>query len=262
MSILDLFRLDGQKAVVTGGGKGIGRGVAFALAEAGADVLVASRSSADVAAVAGEINRLGRRGFGVAIDVTESGAMERLAAEAATRIGGLTLWVNNAGGVPGAQPRSLRRTTRENWDAQIEINLTAAWTGAIAAAAQMKDGGAIINLSSRASHGPQPGNGPYAAAKAAVNSMTQTLAAELAPRIRVNAVAPGPVPTDNYNDSIANSVPAYQREAFMAATMPPLGRLGTTADVAAAVVYLASPAASWVSGTILYVTGGKPYGQS
>jgi 7-alpha-hydroxysteroid dehydrogenase len=262
VSILDLFGLDGQKAVVTGGGKGIGRGIAVALAEAGADVLVASRSSADVAATAAAINALGKRGFGVAIDVTEAGAMERLAAEAARELGGLTLWVNNAGGVPDAQPRSLRRTTRESWDAQLAINLTAAWTGAIAAAAHMKEGGAIVNLSSRASNGPQPSNGPYAAAKSAVNSLTQTLAMELAPRIRVNAVAPGPVPTDNYNASIANSVPEEKREAFMAATMPPLGRLGTVEDVAAAVVYLASPAASWVSGTILYVTGGKPYGQS
>ncbi|MGE0740243.1 MAG: SDR family NAD(P)-dependent oxidoreductase [Hyphomonadaceae bacterium] len=257
MSILDRFRLDGQKAVVTGGGKGIGRGIALALAEAGADVLVAARSAADVGTTAEDIRKLGRRGFGFAVDVTGDGAMERLAAEAVTQLGGLTIWVNNAGGIPNAEPRTLRKTTRESWDAQVALNLTATWAGAIAASERMQDGGVIINLSSRASRGPHRKNGPYAATKAAVNSLTETLALELAPRIRVNAVAPGPVPTDNYTDSMTNSVPADQREAVAAAVMPPLGRLGAPEDIAAAVVYLASPAASWISGSVLFVTGGK-----
>lgn len=257
MAILDRFRLDGQKAVVTGGGKGIGRGIALALAEAGADVLVAARSGSDVESVAADIRRLGRVGAAMAIDVTGADAMERLAAEAVAQLGGLTIWVNNAGGIPSATPLTLRKTSYESWRAQLELNLTATWSGAIAAAAHMKNGGAIINLSSRASRGPHRKNGPYAAAKAGVNSLTETLAVELAPRIRVNAVAPGPVPTDNYNQSMENSVPADQREAVASAMMPPLGRLGTPEDVAAAVVYLASPAASWVSGSVLYVTGGK-----
>ena len=102
MSVLDLFRLDGQVAVVTGGGKGIGRGIALALAEAGADVAVAARSRADVEAVAEEIRALGRRAAAYVVDVTASGEVAQLAETAASDLGPLSIWVNNAGGLPDA----------------------------------------------------------------------------------------------------------------------------------------------------------------
>ena len=109
--------------------------------------------------------------------------------------------VNNAGGLPDATPRSLTRTAEAQWDAQLELNLKAVWTGCTVAAGLI-EAGAIINLSSRAAYGGHVRNGPYSAAKAAVNSLTETLALELAPRIRVNAIAPGPVATSNLLDSV------------------------------------------------------------
>ena len=118
------------------------------------------------------------------------------------------------------------------------------------------NGGSIINISSRAAFGPQAKNGPYGAAKAAVNSLTSTLSVELAPAIRINAIAPGPIPTDNFNESMGIDTPE-KRDKVLAAIGIPLGRYGDPEDIAAAVVYMASPAASWVTGQCLYVSGGR-----
>lgn len=256
MSILDMFRLDGQKAVVTGAGKGIGRGIAIGLAEAGADVVIAARTQADIQEVLAEVRARGRAAHAVAIDVTCPGEQERLAAEAQERLGGLTIWVNNAGGLPDATPRLLLETPEESWDAQIDLNLKAVWAGAAAAARRMREGGAIINISSGSSVGPRVRNGPYSAAKAAVNSLTATLAYELAPRIRVNAVAPGPILTPNFIHSA--KVTPDNRDQILKQIGVPMGRWGQPMDVAAAVVYLASPAAQWVMGQVFFVTGGRP----
>jgi 7-alpha-hydroxysteroid dehydrogenase len=254
VSVLNLFRLDGHVAVVTGGGKGIGRGIALALADAGADVAVAARSRSDVEAVAAEIRRRERRSAGYPVDVTAAGAQEQLAKFAFAEFGKLTIWVNNAGGLPDATPRYLIRTPEDRWDAQMNLNLKAVWTGAIAAAGQMKDGGAIINISSRTAFGGHKKNGPYAAAKAAVNSLTETLAIELAPNIRVNAVGPGPIRTQNFDESI--KLDETGTEEFRRSLNLPLSRYGTPQDIGAAVVFLASPASSWITGQCLYVAGG------
>jgi 7-alpha-hydroxysteroid dehydrogenase len=254
--VLDLFRLDGQKAVVTGSGKGIGRGIAIAMAQAGADVLVTARSQADVDETAAAVRACGRRSAAIAIDVTQDGAMEKIGDLAVETFGGLTIWINNAGGLPGATPRTFRKTPKDAWDAQIALNFTAPWRGAVAAADRMKEGGSIINISSRGSFGAHPKNGPYTSAKAAVSSMTGTMAVEMAPKIRVNAVAPGGVMTQNLKESIDNGVPEAMREAFVKSVVPPLGRLGEPEDIGAACVYLASPAARWVTGIVLHVNGG------
>ncbi len=255
MSVMDRFRLDGQVAVVTGGGKGIGRGIALCLAEAGADVAVAARSMADIEAVAEEVRALGRRAAAIQTDATDIAQIDRLAEQAASQLGTPSIWVSNAGGLPDATARYLTRTSEAEWDAQLDLNLKAVWSGAVAAARAMKDsGGVIINISSRTAFGPQSKNGPYAASKAAVNSLTETLSAELAPSIRVNAVAPGPVPTQNFFES--TGVAPEQVEALEQSLGLPLKRLGTPEDIGAAVVYLASDAASWVTGQCLYVTGG------
>jgi len=254
-TVLDRFRLDGRVAVVTGAGKGIGRGIALCLAEAGADVVIAARSGSDIEKVAEEVRACGRRAAAIQTDATQVAQVDRLAEEAARQLGPLSIWVNNAGGLPDATARFLSRTSESQWDAQIDLNLKAAWAGAVAAARNMADGGsAIINISSRTAFGPQRKNGPYAASKAAVNSLTETLSVELAPEIRVNAVAPGPVPTQNFFES--TGVDPEQVEALEKSLGLPLQRLGTPEDIGAAVVYLASDAASWVTGQCLYVTGG------
>lgn len=257
MGILDKFRLDGQVAVVTGAGKGIGRAIALGLAEAGADVAVASRTQADLDAVAAEIRALGRQALPLVTDAIDAAALERLAAETVRQLGKLTIWVNNAGGIPDGTPRYLTRTSEDNFDAQIALNLKGVWLGAtIAARAMSADGGAIINISSRSAYGPQVKNGPYGAAKAAVNSLTTTLAVEVAPKIRVNAVAPGPIPTENFDDCMGTDT-EEKRAKLLEMIGIPLGRYGEPEDIAAAVVYLASPASSWVTGQCLYVTGGR-----
>ena len=257
MSILDRFRLDGQVAVVTGAGKGIGRAIAIGLAEAGADVALAARTQTDLDEVADAIRKLGRRALPLATDATSPVALEALAAATVAELGGLTIWVNNAGGIPDGTPRYLTRTSEENFDAQIALNLKAVWMGATVAARHMAaGGGSIVNISSRSAFGAQVKNGPYGAAKAAVNSLTATLAAELAPQIRVNAIAPGPIPTANFDDCMGTDTPE-KREALLKVIGIPMARYGDPEDIAAAVVFMASAAAGWVTGQCLYVTGGR-----
>ena len=255
MGVLDQFGLAGQVAVVTGAGKGIGRGIALCLAEAGADIAVAARNEKEIEDVATGIRALGRSAIAVVTDVTQAGALEALAKSATDELGAPTIWVNNAGGIPDTTARYLTRVDDEAWDAQVDLNLKAVWAGSKVAASSMPDaGGCIINISSRTAFGPQNKNGPYAAAKAAVNSLTETLSVELAPRIRVNAVAPGPIPTQNFIE--CTKVDPSQLEAMEQALPIPLRRFGTPEDIGAAVVFMASPAASWVTGQCLYVTGG------
>ena len=129
MAILDQFRLDGEVAVVTGAGKGIGRAIALGLAQAGADVAIAARSAGDLEKVADEIRALGRRAIAVPTDVTSRAALENLANRAVEELGRLTIWVSNAGGLPDGTPRYLTRTPEESWDAQIELNLKSVWMG-------------------------------------------------------------------------------------------------------------------------------------
>ncbi len=247
----DVFRLDGKLAVVTGAGKGIGRGIAIQLAEAGADLVISSRTQSDLDSLAEEIRALGRKAIPVPADVTSTDQLKHVAA-AAEEAGGIDIWVNNAGGLPDATPRYLTRTPEDRWDAQIDLNLKAVFIACQVAAEHMEEG-VIVNISSRAAlGGGSLKNGPYAASKAAVNSLTQTFALELGPKIRVNAVAPGPIPTENFNES-TNFPEDQPLEKILRV---PLGRLGTPDDIGHAVVFMASDASSWITGQCLYVTGG------
>lgn len=255
MSILDRFTLDGRIAVVTGAGKGIGRAIAIGLAEAGADVAIGARTATDLDRVADEIRALGRRALPIPTDATQMDALEALALQASDKLGPIDIWINNAGGIPDGTPRYLTKTSEAQWDAQVDLNLKAVWMGAVVAARHMQSGGVIINTSSRASYGPQVKNGPYGAAKAGVNSLTATLSRELAPKIRVNAIAPGPIPTENFNDCMGIDS-EERREQLRELVGIPLQRFGQEEDIAAAAVYFASPAASWVTGQCLFVTGG------
>jgi len=246
----DPFRLDNQLAVVTGAGKGIGRGIAHALANAGAEVIVSARTAADLDSLVAEITSAGGRAHAVCADVTQRSEVNALARAAQTH-GEISVWVNNAGGLPDATPRYLTRTEDAHWDAQMNLNLKAVFVGCQVAAEHMRSG-SIINISSRAALGASLKNGPYAASKAAVNNLTETLSLELAPNIRVNAVAPGPIPTPNFNES-TNFPEGQPLEKLLRV---PLGRMGEPADIGHAVVFMAAPAASWITGQCLYVTGG------
>jgi NAD(P)-dependent dehydrogenase (short-subunit alcohol dehydrogenase family) len=165
--------------------------------------------------------------------------------------GKLTDWVNNAGGSPMRMP--ARDLPREEWHRTIALNLTAVYEGALTAQRYMTRG-SIINISSGAGTGPVPGSAHYGAAKAGTNSLTWTLAAEFAPDIRVNAVAPGAIPTEVMLKALGKT--EDQLDELLDEWKIPLGRLGTPEDIAAACVYLASEAASWVSGEIIRVGGG------
>ncbi len=249
--IRDLFDLTGHVAVVTGGGRGIGEGIARGFAEAGAAVVVAARRTNEIEAVAAAIRDQGGQALAVTTDVTDDAALDRLARAALDAFGKLTVWVNNAGGSPMRMP--LSELPREEWDRTIALNLTAIYRGCVTAA-QYMDTGSIINITSGAGTGPVPGSAHYGAAKAGTNSLTWTLAAELAPRIRVNAVAPGAIPTEVMLRAIGRT--EAQLDQVLAEWKIPLGRLGTPRDIAAACLYLASEAASWVSGEIIRVGGG------
>lgn len=259
--VKELFDLTGQVAVITGGGRGIGAGIATALVEAGARVVLAARRTDEVEEVAHTIKTAGGEAIAVTTDVTDDAALVRLADAAVDHFGGCHIWVNNAGGSPMRMP--LNDLPREEWDRTIALNLTAVYVGSITAARVMRTHnagakkGSIINITSGAGTGPVPGSAHYGAAKAGVNSLTWTLAAELAPDIRVNAVAPGAIPTEVMLKAVGKT--EQQLDELLAEWNIPLGRLGTPQDIGAACVYLASEAASWVSGEIIRVGGGaKP----
>lgn len=257
MSIIDQFRLDGQVTVVTGGGRGIGEGIALGMADAGSDIVVAARRTEEVEAVAAKVRALGRRALPVTCDVMQIEQVQMLAQRAFDEFGKLTCWISNAGGADDRVPRTFLDMPERQWDFQLNLNLKAVWTGAQAAARLMKDhgGGTIINISSAAANRASPHNGPYAVAKSGVNNLTQTLAVELAEfGIRVNAVAPGPIPTEVFMEFLKldpSEIPELGKRFGI-----PLGRVGTPEDIAPACVYLASPASAWMTGQVIDIRGG------
>jgi NAD(P)-dependent dehydrogenase (short-subunit alcohol dehydrogenase family) len=244
------FDLQGKVAVVTGGGQGIGEGIATAYAAAGAAVVVAARHADRIQRVAEQITAAGGRALAVPTDVTDRAALVALADAAVSNFGGLHVWVNNAGGSTVRSP--LRELDEDAWDSCIEVNLKAVWRASVIAADRMAAGGCIINITSPAAKGA-PGSGHYAAAKAGVNALTATMALELAPSIRVNGIAPGYVPTEVMMTALDTDVPQLEE---MAQKRIPLRRLGTPDDMAAAAIYLASDAGSWVTGQTLQIAGG------
>ncbi len=251
MSLLDRFRMDGRVAVVTGSGQGIGRAIAWALADAGCDLVLNARRRTDLEATAAGVAERGRAALVLDGDVRD--LSETIAERTIATFSRLDVWVNNVGGSDDKNVRHLIDTPDDVFRSQLELHLTSAFQGCKAAAHRMTEGGAIVNISSGAGTRGSPWTGPYAAAKAGMNNMTQTLALELAERrIRVNAVSPGPVATEAFREILG----VEDRLDALTRTIP-LGRMGEPDDIAAAVVYLASPAASWVTGEHLLVAGGR-----
>jgi 7-alpha-hydroxysteroid dehydrogenase len=253
-----MFSLTGKSCVVTGASRGLGRAIALAFADQGADVVLAARSRDDLEQVRAEIEARGRRAVVQLTDVTDVGQLTAAAAAAARAFGRLDVWVNNAGGdtsIAGGWAEWLD-VTEAGWDRMLQLNLKAQAFGAQAAARVMRDGktgGAIIFLSSIDSFYAAPGGeGIYGACKAAINNITQTMAVELGQyRIRVNAIAPAVVETPLTAPWLATEADRKARAAFY-----PLRRVGQPSDVAAAAVYFASDEAAWVSGAVLLVSGG------
>jgi NAD(P)-dependent dehydrogenase (short-subunit alcohol dehydrogenase family) len=252
MEVASLYDLSGEVAVVTGAGRGIGEGIARVLAGAGASMVLAARRTDEIEAVAKSIREDGGRAIAVTTDVTDDDSVEALAQTAVGEFGRLDIWVNNAGGSPIQS--ALTQLPREEWDATLRLNLTAVWSASVIADKYLADGGRILNISSKAGQDPVPGSGHYSAAKAGVNSLTKTFARELGPRVRVNCIMPGAVPTEIMMQALRlkeKDLPALEKNLRL-----PAGRLGTPRDLGAAALFLVSPASEWITGEVLSVAGG------
>jgi 7-alpha-hydroxysteroid dehydrogenase len=249
--ILDRFRLDGRAAIVTGAGRGIGAATAVALAEAGADVLVAARSEDQLRKVAAQVEAAGRRAAVVAADLTDLDAAAALPQAAVDAFGRLDVVVNNVG---GTIPNAFLDTTVEYLDEAFRFNVGIAHAVTRAAVPLMiADGGegAVVNISSVMGWVTGRGYLAYGTAKAAFAHYTRLAAVDLAPRIRVNAIAAGSVATSALEFVIGDEGVRRQME-----DKTPLGRIGDPEEIAAAVLFLASPAGGFVTGRVLEVDGG------
>ena len=251
-TVLDLFHLEGRRALITGGGRGLGRVIAQALAEAGADVALASRTLATCEEAAGEIAKAtGRRARAFAADVAKSADVQRLVAEVEDALGPIDILVNNAGiNIRGA----AEELAEADWDTVIDTNLKAPFLCSRVVGPKMRDRGwgRVINLGSILGAVGLAGRAPYASAKAGVINLTRVLALEWAAHgVTVNAICPGPFATE-MNRQLLNDPAKYK--AFVEKI--PMGRWGDLQEIAGAAVFLASDAASFVTGSALFVDGG------
>jgi 7-alpha-hydroxysteroid dehydrogenase len=250
MSILDRFTVTGQVAVVTGAGRGIGAASAIALAEAGADVVISARTPEQLDDVKSRIEAIGRKAHVVAADLNDEAAIRGLAAAAQAAFGRLDIVVNNVG---GTMPRSYLDTSVGFLERAFHWNVSTAHALTTSAVPVMLEngGGSVINIASVVGKVAGRGYLAYGTAKGALIHYTELAAEDLAPRVRVNAVAVGSTVT-----SALELVAADDAMRSGIERLTPLRRLGSTDDIAAAVVYLASPAGSYLTGAVLDVHGG------
>jgi len=243
------LRLDGKKALVTGGSRGLGRAIALAFAAAGADVAVASRDQAACERVAAEIAALGQEGYPRAAHAGHWADLPGLVDDCYDRFGRLDVLVNNAGKSPLYD--SLDAISEELFDSVLNLNLKGPFRLAVLVAERMRatGGGSIINVTSLSAVRPEPRALPYAAAKAGLEVVTAGLAQAYAPAVRVNTIRPGSFGTD-----ISQHWPPEVKERYAAAVA--LHRIGDPAEITGAALYLASEASSFTTGSTISVDGG------
>jgi 7-alpha-hydroxysteroid dehydrogenase len=257
----DRFRVQDRVAIITGAGRGIGAATAIALAEAGADILLCARTEKDLIAAADKIRKVGRKAHIVVADLAKVGSASRLVEEAIAVFGRIDILVNNVG---CATPASFQQTTLEDLEAAFRFNVSMAHTltkDAVpylieSAKRSTERGGdrsspSIVSISSAYGHRTARGLISYGTAKAALLHWTRMAAADLAPEIRVNAIAAGIISSSALEPVLAND--ELRRKFELSSS---LQRIGTPEDVASGVLYLVSPAASFVTGTVLEIDGG------
>jgi 7-alpha-hydroxysteroid dehydrogenase len=253
--LMDRFRLDDRVAVITGAGRGIGAGCALAYAEAGADVAITARTEEQLDAVAEQVRALGRRALVFPADVNDLDAIDRFVDATMSEFGRLDIVVNNAG---GSMPTALLDTSVKMFEQAFHFNVTTAFALSKTAIPRMLEtptpetgGGSIVNISSVMGRVRERGFVAYGTAKAALAHMTRLMAADCAPRIRVNAIGVGSVATSALEMVLTN---ADLRNEMVDGT--PLARLGEVEDIAIGALYLASDASSYVTGKVLEIDGG------
>ena len=247
--MLEMFRLDGKVAIVTGAGRGIGAASALALAEAGADVLLCARTEDQLNAVAAQIVDLGRRALIVPADLNDLDAVAALPAAAVAGLGRLDVVVNNVG---GSMPREFHKTSPRFLEEAFHFNVSTAHALTRAALPHLlAGGGSVVNISSVMGRVPGRGFVAYGTAKAALAHWTRLTAADLSPRVRVNAIAVGSVATSALQIVVEDD---GLRTAMEQATL--LRRIGEPDEIAATVLFLASPAGGYVTGKVFEVDGG------
>jgi 2-dehydro-3-deoxy-D-gluconate 5-dehydrogenase len=248
---MKLFSLENRVALITGGNRGLGRSMALALAEAGADVVIVGRDEAKNNQVVSEINQLGRKAASFSTDLRNVTAIKTLIDEVVSQFGKLDILVNNAG---VSHTQSALEVNEEDWDKVMDLNLKSLFFCCQAAGRVMKDQGfgKIINVASVAGAVGDVGIAAYTASKAAVINLTRSLALEwVRYGIRVNAVGPAYIETDLNRDEL--SIPKV-RDKIVGKT--PMRRLGEPGEIAGAVVFLASDASSYMTGQTVYIDGG------